>query len=160
MRDLRSKYTTEMRAKVLKEFTKLVGNHISKKNIEKVNGEDLFHKLTGNRLASGGIEQFLRKSRNPEAWDAHKRTLPSYTRRFNKNNNKIIASSNPLFNLIQDDKAYIVVPSHGDIYCYETQEEVKEAIEGFKSPNFGLIQFKLLKVLPLKVQAKIECEIG
>lgn len=150
------RYTMEQRKKVLDAFIKKFGSFPTPTQIEREGGRALFVQLIGSPMTSSGIWNFLKKSEDPEEYSRIAKSRPSY---INKSKKKQPTSSNTLFDLISD-KAYILVPSHGDIFCFDTTQEVQEAIEKSQSSNMSMIKFKLLKALPIKVSTKVSCQIG
>lgn len=158
---MKNQYTPETRKGVLDAFEKRYGSIPTSTIIEREGGITLFKSLTGASLTSSGIYQFLKKAKDPEGYATYTKSLPSYNKRHpNKPKSSIeLGSGNPLFKL-SGDTQFILVPSHGDIHCFDTAEQVKEAIEKFQSANVNLIKFKLLKSIPIKVQATVTCHIG
>lgn len=149
-------YDRETFELVLAKFIERYGKVPTITQVEREGGGDLFMRLTNRRLSPSGICQFLKKAKDPDAYADHNRSLLSSR---SKKTTSQAGSSNLLFNLI-GDKQFILVPSYGDIYCYDSAEEVKEAIEKFQSSNISMIEFKLLKSTPIRVQATVNCQIG
>lgn len=160
---MKNHYNAEIRKQVLDAFEKRYGGIPSSTIIEREGGITLFKSLTGSSLTSSGIYQFLKKAKDPEGYAAYTKSLPSYGKKRvsnpNPQNKLDLGHGNPLFNL-SGEAQFILVPSHGDIHCFDTADQVKEAIEKFQSANVNLIKFKLLKSIPITVRTTVECKIG
>jgi hypothetical protein len=143
-----SKYSPELRQKVLSEFQQKIPKPWGPAAIKKGHGIELFESLTGKTLSIAGIINFLANTENPGGGG-----------RFNKKTMKSLSTAtNPLFSSL-GDKRYVLVPSHGDAASFDNVNEVKEAIEKCTSSNLMMIKFKLLEVRAIEVKTTVTCEI-
>lgn len=147
-----NKYPKETISMVLKEFQTQIGEPFSPSRMRQGQAVDLFYKLTGRKIAIGGIINFLTRAKDPEAYKIKKKSYVESVK-------KSIDSSSSFYKTI-GEKKFILVPSHGDAASFDTLDEVKKAIEECSSVNITMIKFKLLELRTVKVQAVVSCEIG
>jgi hypothetical protein len=149
-------YSEEMKVKILEEFRKHIGEPFTTGKIRKNGGVALFIKITGKNIGASSINNLLNKLRDPEGFKAKQ---DEYLRNRKGNPKVDLGSGNALFKLAGESN-FVLVPSHGDCYCYSTVEEVKTAIEEFKAKNSSPITFKLFKQLSIQVKTTVDCVIG